>query len=133
MIRRRRLAGELRSLRERAGLTAEQLAREAGKSRSMLSRFETADRVPTVADVSDLLRALGTAGVAVDDARWHELVQMASDAGERGWWESFGPGMGARQQFTQTWSTAPPPCRSTSYSSFPDFSRPPRTRAPARS
>ena len=98
LIRRRRLAGELRTLRETAGVTAEELAKRAGKSRSMLSRFETGDRVPTVADVSRLLEALGDMGVRVEDARWHELIQMASDAGERGWWEAYGAAMGARQR-----------------------------------
>ncbi|MFV2018365.1 helix-turn-helix domain-containing protein [Micromonospora sp. LOL_023] len=92
LVRRRRLAKELRQLREDAGLTAEELARTAKMSRPKLSRFETADRVPSVSDVSAILGAL-----SVDGERWHELVRMANDAAERGWWESYGSGMGRRQ------------------------------------
>ena len=92
LIRRRRLAGELRRLREVAGLTAEELARKTGMSRPKLSRFETADRVPSVPDVSTILSALG-----IEGDLWHDLVQMAKDAAERGWWESYGADMGDRQ------------------------------------
>ena len=92
LIRRRRLARELRALREAAGLTAEALARKAGTNRSKISRVETADRVPSVSDVTMILDALGVTG-----NRWHELVQVAKDAGERGWWSDYGAEMGARQ------------------------------------
>jgi hypothetical protein len=47
-----------------------------------------------VADVSVILQALGIDG----GDRWHDLVQMAKDAGERGWWESYGADMGDRQR-----------------------------------
>jgi transcriptional regulator with XRE-family HTH domain len=92
LIRRRRLGRELRRLREGAGLTAEELARKTGMSRPKLSRFETADRVPSVEDVSTILTVL-----AIDGDRWHELVQMAKDAAQHGWWESYGADMGDRQ------------------------------------
>nr|MDT0659514.1 helix-turn-helix transcriptional regulator [Micromonospora sp. DSM 115978] len=92
LVRRRRLAKELRGLREEAGLTSEDLARAARMSRPKLSRFETADRVPSVSDVNAILGALSVGG-----ERWHELVRMANDAAERGWWESYGSGMGRRQ------------------------------------
>ena len=97
LIRRRRLAGELRGLREAAGLTSEQLAKLIGKSRPMVSKFETGDRVPSIVDVSRLLEALGD-HVEIDDIRWHELIQMAKDAGERGWWEAYEPAIGIRQR-----------------------------------
>lgn len=93
LIRRRRLACELRRLREQAGLTSEQLARASGLNRSRLSRFETADRVPGVGDVNAILQALGIE----DDTQWHALVQMAEDAAERGWWVGYGAAMGDRQ------------------------------------
>lgn len=93
LVRRRRLAGELRRLRENAGLTSEQLAGAAGLNRTKLSRVETADRVPTVADVTAILRALHLE----DEDQWHALVQLAEDAGERGWWAAYVPHMGARQ------------------------------------
>jgi transcriptional regulator with XRE-family HTH domain len=90
LIRRRRLAGELRGLREQAGWTSQTLANRTGLNRSTLSRFETADRTPSVADVTVLLDALGVTG-----DRCHDLVQMTKDAGERGWWAGFP--VGARQ------------------------------------
>jgi len=62
LIRRRRLGHELRQLREAAGLIADQLSRQVGQSRSKLSRVETAERVPNVADVGALLTALGVDG-----------------------------------------------------------------------
>jgi transcriptional regulator with XRE-family HTH domain len=84
LIRRRRLASELRSLREQSGWTSQELAQRAGMNRSKISRFETADRAATVADVTTLLDALSVTG-----DQWHELVQMTKDAGERGWWATF--------------------------------------------
>jgi transcriptional regulator with XRE-family HTH domain len=93
LIRRRRLANELRQLREHASLTSEELAKASGLYRSKVSRIETGDRVPTVADVTAILRALNVD----DDERWHALVEMAKDAIERGWWTAYGPAMGARQ------------------------------------
>lgn len=93
LVRRRRLAVELRRLREHAGLTSEQLAKLARLHRVTLSRVETGVRTPTVADVTAILRALGLD----DEAQWHALVQMAEDAAERGWWAAYVPSMGARQ------------------------------------
>jgi transcriptional regulator with XRE-family HTH domain len=93
LIRRRRLARELRELREQAGLTAEQLARASGLARTGLSRFETAERVPGVGDVDAIIKALGI----TDEDQWHTLVQMAEDAAEKGWWAGYGAAMGERQ------------------------------------
>lgn len=93
IIRRRRLAGELRQLREDAGLTAQTLASKSGMSRSKVSRLETAEQVPTVPDVTAVLTALG-----VDGDRRDALVQMAQDAAQHGWWADYGRDMGARQQ-----------------------------------
>ncbi|MGI5214449.1 helix-turn-helix domain-containing protein [Plantactinospora sp. CA-290183] len=93
LVRRRRLATELRALREAAGLTHEQLGRQVGMHRLKISRLETATSRPNVPDVMKLLDALGVTG-----ARWHALVQVARDAGDRGWWERYGTDMGGRQQ-----------------------------------
>lgn len=93
LVRRRRLAVELRELREAAGLTAEQLAKRIGHSRMKISRLENANGRPSVADVIAILDALGVVG-----DRWHQMRGMASDAAERGWWEDYGDHMGERQQ-----------------------------------
>jgi transcriptional regulator with XRE-family HTH domain len=93
LVRRRRLAAELRKLREDAGLTAEQLAKRIGQSRMKISRLENGNGRPSVADVIKVLDALGVTGDP-----WHALRQMASDAAERGWWEDYGEHMGERQR-----------------------------------
>jgi len=89
-VRRLRLAAELRALRAEAGLTHEQLAKRIGESRAQISRLENGHIVDQ-ADVMKILDALG-----VDGERWTQIVTIAREAGEKGWWEST-RGMGERQ------------------------------------
>ena len=89
-VRRLRLAAELRTLRGEAGLTHEQLARRIGESRAQISRLENGHIVDQ-ADVMKILDALG-----VNGQRWTQIMTIAREAGERGWWEST-RGMGDRQ------------------------------------
>ena len=81
-VRRLRLAAELRSLRAEGGLTHEQLARKIGQSRAQISRLENGH----VVDQDDVMKILDALGV--DDDRWTEIMTIAREAGERGWWES---------------------------------------------
>jgi transcriptional regulator with XRE-family HTH domain len=89
-VRRLRLAAELKALRTNGGLTHEQLAKQIGQSRAQISRLENG-HVVDQADVMSILDALG-----VDDERWTQILTIAREAGERGWWES-NRGMGERQ------------------------------------
>jgi transcriptional regulator with XRE-family HTH domain len=89
-VRRLRLARELRALRIQAGLTHEQLAKKTGQSRAQISRLENGH----VVDQADILTILDTLGV--DGDRWTQIMTIARQAGERGWWESL-RGMGVRQ------------------------------------
>src|SRR5436305_3031638 len=89
-VRRLRLGTELRGLRAEAGLTHEQLARRIGESRAQISRLENG-HVADQAGVMKILDALG-----VDGERWTQVVTIAREAGEKGWWEST-RGMGERQ------------------------------------
>jgi transcriptional regulator with XRE-family HTH domain len=89
-VRRLRLGAELRGLRAEAGLTHEQLARRIGESRAQISRLENG-HVVDQAGVMKILDALG-----VDGERWTQVMTIAREAGERGWWEST-RGMGDRQ------------------------------------
>jgi transcriptional regulator with XRE-family HTH domain len=89
-VRRLRLATELRGLRAGAGLTHEQLAKKIGESRAQISRLENG-HVVDQADVMKILDALG-----VDGEQWTQVMTIAREAGERGWWEST-RGMGERQ------------------------------------
>jgi transcriptional regulator with XRE-family HTH domain len=89
-VRRLRLAAEMRRLRAESGLTADQLARRIGRSRADISRLENGH----VADQADVIRILDVLGV--DGDRWTEVVTIAREAGEKGWWESHKT-MGDRQ------------------------------------
>ena len=93
LVRRRRLAAELRQLRVEADLTNEELGKMVKWSRSKVSRIENAASPPNIADVMHVLKALG-----VEGERWHQLVQIANDGAEKGWWTAFGEHMGARQR-----------------------------------
>jgi transcriptional regulator with XRE-family HTH domain len=85
-----RLAAELRALRTDAGLTHEQLAKRIGQSRAQISRLENGH----VVDQADIIQILDTLGV--DGDRWTQIITIAREAGERGWWES-NKAMGERQ------------------------------------
>jgi transcriptional regulator with XRE-family HTH domain len=84
IVRRRRLAAELRRLRERAGLTAEQAAKRTRFSASKISRIENAHTAPRVAEVRKLLAVYGAGGRQAD-----ELIAFAEEAAHKGWWEEY--------------------------------------------
>jgi transcriptional regulator with XRE-family HTH domain len=89
-VRRLRLGAELRELRAAAGLTHEQIAKRIGQSRAQISRLENGH----VVDQADVIKILDVLGVEGD--RWTQVVTIAREAGEKGWWEST-KGMGDRQ------------------------------------
>jgi transcriptional regulator with XRE-family HTH domain len=89
-VRRLRLAAEVRALRAEAGLTADQLGKRIGRSRADISRLENGH----VVDQADVISILDT--LAVDGDRWTQIVIIAREAGEKGWWESY-KAMGDRQ------------------------------------
>ncbi|MCW2944623.1 MAG: DNA-binding transcriptional regulator, XRE-family domain [Actinoallomurus sp.] len=92
-VRRRRLAVELRTLREEAGMTTDRLSKLIHQSRMKISRLENAHIRPDLAEVMKILDILGVKG-----DRWHEVVRIARDAAEKGWWDAFGDAMGSRQR-----------------------------------
>lgn len=69
---RQSLASALRDLRRAAGLSGERLARRCHMSQSKVSRIENGRLLPSVVDVSRVLRALGT-----DQATSSELLALA--------------------------------------------------------
>lgn len=93
-MKRRRLGAELRRLRERAGLTGEQVIVQVGwASASKLSRLENGRSRPDLGDVLDLLDLYGVGPQERD-----ELVRLARDAGDvRKWLRSY-PVMTQRQR-----------------------------------
>lgn len=85
-VRRRRLGSELRKLRERKGMTAEEVAAKLLVSQSKISRLENGRRSISQRDVRDLCGVYG-----VDDGRVVDsLMQMAKESRQQGWWHAFG-------------------------------------------
>ena len=84
-VRRRRLAAELRRLREAAKLTCEDVAELLECSASKISRIETARVTVAPRDVRDLLRIYG-----VPDDQHDSLLQLARDSRQKGWWQAYG-------------------------------------------
>ncbi|WP_433469323.1 helix-turn-helix domain-containing protein [Spirillospora sp. CA-128828] len=92
-IRRRRLADELRTLREEREMTADELAKRIHYSRMKVSRLENAHGRPDVADVITILNTL-----EVNESKWTEVVRLAHEATRKGWWDAYGNAMGARHR-----------------------------------
>jgi transcriptional regulator with XRE-family HTH domain len=79
-VRHRRLAAELRRLRESAGLTQEDVSERTGKDRSTLYRLENAQQRPQRSTLIQLLDLYGTG-----QERRAELLALLREAGQRGW------------------------------------------------
>jgi transcriptional regulator with XRE-family HTH domain len=83
-VRRRRLALELRRLREAARLTCEEVADHLECSASKISRVETGRVSVSPRDVRDMLELYG-----VPAEQREGLVQLARDSRQKGWWHAF--------------------------------------------
>jgi transcriptional regulator with XRE-family HTH domain len=83
-IRRRRLALELRRLRESARLTCDEVAEKLECSASKISRVETGQVSVTPRDMRDFLEIYG---VPADQRE--NLVQLARDSRQKGWWDAY--------------------------------------------
>ena len=88
-VRLRRLSGQLRELREVAGLTVTQAAHAAGWTPSNLSRAENRLwRQPNLVHLGRLLDVYGVSEAAQPERR-AELLQLARDGRRRGWWSDY--------------------------------------------
>ena len=84
-LRRRRLAAELRRLRDHAGLSTTDAARKLGWQASRLSRIEHRQSGISGPDLRKLLEAYG-----VEDSGYREyLASLASRVNQRGWWTKY--------------------------------------------
>src|SRR5919197_823518 len=83
-VRRRRLASELRRLREAAGLTIDEVGEKLECSASKISRIETGHVGVTPRDVRDMLELY-----AIDEDQREALVQLAREARKKGWWHAY--------------------------------------------
>jgi transcriptional regulator with XRE-family HTH domain len=81
-VRRRRLAAELREIRESRGRSGESVAAALGWSPSKISRYERAKTGLRPGEVDRLL-----AYYQVSGARRQLLMALAEDATHKGWWE----------------------------------------------
>lgn len=88
VMRRRRIGLTLRKLREKQGLTLEQVAERMDCSQSKISRIETGHSSVRMRDVRDLLEIYGVTGDVAKD-----VMDMAREARqrerERSWWHPY--------------------------------------------
>jgi transcriptional regulator with XRE-family HTH domain len=84
-IGRRRLAAELRRLRELANLTGEEVAEQLGWSGSKISRIELNRTEVKSADLAELLDLYGVRGT-----HRANLIALARVRRSRGWWTAYG-------------------------------------------
>jgi transcriptional regulator with XRE-family HTH domain len=83
-VRRRRLASELRRLREAAELTIDEVGEKLECSASKISRIETGHVGVTPRDVRDMLEVYG-----IEDDEREALVQLSREARKKGWWHAY--------------------------------------------
>jgi transcriptional regulator with XRE-family HTH domain len=83
-VRRRRLAAELRRLRDQAQLTIDDVAEKLKCSASKISRIETGHVGVSTKDARELLRLYG-----LPDDQVEALVQLAREARRKGWWHAY--------------------------------------------
>ena len=84
-VRRRRLAAELRAIRESRGKSGDAVAAALKWSASKISRYERARTSLRPKEVERLLDYYEITG-----ARRSLLLGLAQDAAQKGWWEEFG-------------------------------------------
>lgn len=83
-VRQRQLGMRLRAIRVDKNLSVDAVAKELECSPSKISRLETATRRPNPRDVRDLCKFYD-----LDEATSAELVELAREAKEPGWWKQF--------------------------------------------
>jgi transcriptional regulator with XRE-family HTH domain len=85
LLPRKRLAAELKQLREQAGQTLDDVAQDLLISTSKLSRLETAQGSPQARDVRDLARHYGVLNTPVGE----RLLRLARSSRSQGWWVDY--------------------------------------------
>jgi transcriptional regulator with XRE-family HTH domain len=84
-LRRRRLAAELRKIREQSGSSGAEIAQQLGWQASRISRLETRQSGITAPDLRKLLNAYGV----TDEGYRAYLAELARKVNERGWWQKY--------------------------------------------
>jgi len=83
-LRQRELGIRLRELRNRSGLTVEDVAEKLLCSATKISRLETGARRPSLRDVRDLCSLYD-----VDESTSADFMRLAREAREQGWWTQY--------------------------------------------
>jgi transcriptional regulator with XRE-family HTH domain len=83
-VRQRELGKRLRELRNRHGLTVEDVGEKLLCSATKVSRIETGARRPSLRDVRDLCELYG-----VDEPTSAELLGLTREARSQGWWTQY--------------------------------------------
>jgi len=83
-LRQRELGIRLRELRNRSGLTVEDVAEKLLCSATKISRLETGARRPSLRDVRDLCSLYD-----VDESASADFMKLAREAREQGWWTQY--------------------------------------------
>jgi transcriptional regulator with XRE-family HTH domain len=86
-IRRRQLAKRMRFLREQAGKTPREAADWAGTTTSTISKIENAKHSVQLAHIKLLLQLYG-----IEPPESDEILRLAREANQRGWWTSSASG-----------------------------------------
>ena len=84
VVRRRRLAAELRRLRTQAGRTLEEVAEYLECSATKVSRIETGQVRTRVQDVRELLDCYGVTGPSRE-----ALLELVRQSRQKGWWYDY--------------------------------------------
>ena len=92
-VRRRRLAAELRGIRESKGMSGDAVAAALNWSPSKISRYERARTGLQPREVERLLDYYEVTG-----SRRTTLLALAKDASQKGWWEQFADTLGPDYQ-----------------------------------
>src|SRR5437660_11262282 len=92
-VRRRRLAAELRAIRETSGKSGDAVAAALKWSPSKISRYELARTGLKPQEVERLLDYYQVTG-----PRRELLLSLAEDAARKGWWEDYGDSLSADYQ-----------------------------------
>jgi transcriptional regulator with XRE-family HTH domain len=92
-VRRRRLAAELREIRESKGKSGDAVAAALRWSPSKISRYERARTGLQPREVERLLDYYQISG-----SRRALLLELAEDASHKGWWEEYADGLSADYQ-----------------------------------
>jgi transcriptional regulator with XRE-family HTH domain len=84
-LRRRRLAAELREMRERSGLSVTEAAKQLNWQASRISRIENRQSGITAPELRKLLDVYEIE----DDQYRARLAELARRVNERGWWQKY--------------------------------------------